>query len=37
MIKNTVISSMLDRKSVRKYKSDKPSDDVVNTIVRAGQ
>lgn len=37
MIENTVINSMLNRKSVRKYKVDKPSDDVVNTVVRAGQ
>jgi FMN reductase (NADPH) len=37
MIENTVITSMLNRKSVRKYKADKPSDEVVETIVRAGQ
>ena len=37
MIENTVIKSMLNRKSVRKYKTDKPSDEVVETIVRAGQ
>ena len=37
MIENPVINSMLNRKSVRKYKTDKPSDEVVETIVRAGQ
>lgn len=37
MIENAVISSMLNRKSVRKYKTDKPSDEVVDAVVRAGQ
>ncbi len=37
MIENPVINSMLNRKSVRKYKAEKPSDEVVETIVRAGQ
>lgn len=34
---NPVISAMLCRKSVRKYKPDQPSDEVIETIVRAGQ
>jgi len=37
MIENAVISSMLNRKSVRKYKTDKLSDEVVDAVVRAGQ
>jgi FMN reductase (NADPH) len=37
MIENPVIKSMLNRKSVRRYKTDKPSDEVIETIVRAGQ
>jgi FMN reductase (NADPH) len=37
MIDNSVIKAMLNRRSVRKYKTDKPSDEVVETIVRAGQ
>jgi FMN reductase [NAD(P)H] len=34
---NPIISAMLCRKSVRKYKPDQPSDEVVEAIVRAGQ
>ena len=34
---NPVISAMLCRKSVRKYKPDQPSDAVLENIVRAGQ
>lgn len=34
---NAVINTMLNRKSVRKYKPDMPSDEVIETIVRAGQ
>lgn len=37
MIENPVIASMLNRKSVRTYKTDQPSDEVVETVVRAGQ
>jgi nitroreductase len=37
MDENPVIQSMLNRKSVRKYKKDKPSDEVVETVVLAGQ
>jgi len=34
---NPVIETMLNRKSIRKYKSDIPSDSVLETVVRAGQ
>ncbi len=34
---NTVIQAMLDHKSIRKYKEDDPSDEVVESVVRAGQ
>lgn len=37
MIENSVTELMLNRRSVRKYKTDRPSDDVVETIVRSGQ
>jgi len=37
MIDNSVINTMLKRKSVRKYTAQKPTDEVVETIVRAGQ
>ena len=36
-MENPVLSSMLCRKSVRKYKPDQPSDEVLEAIVRAGQ
>jgi nitroreductase len=34
---NPTIERMLQRRSVRKYKKDQPSDEIVQTIVRAGQ
>jgi nitroreductase len=34
---NSMITAMLNRKSVRKYKPDQPADEIVETIVRAGQ
>ena len=34
---NAVISTMMKRRSVRKFTSRKPSDEVINEIVRAGQ
>ena len=34
---NPVIQTMLSHRSVRKYTPQKPSDDVLETIVRAGQ
>ena len=34
---NPVIQTMLDRKSIRKYTDQTPSDEVITTIVRAGQ
>jgi nitroreductase len=37
MITNPVIESLMQRKSVRKYSSEQPSDEVIETIVRAGQ
>ena len=37
MLTNPVIESMLNRKSVRKYTNQKPSDEVIETVVRAGQ
>jgi nitroreductase len=37
MKKNLVIQTILNHKSIRKYTDEMPSDDVVETIVRAGQ
>jgi FMN reductase (NADPH) len=37
MIHNPIIDAMMERKSLRKYKEDIPSDEVIETIVRAGQ
>ncbi len=37
MLTNPVIEAMLHRKSVRKYTDQKPSDEVIETVVRAGQ
>jgi len=37
MISNPVIDAMMNRKSIRKYTDETPSDEVVATIVRAGQ
>ncbi len=36
-MQNLVIQTILDHKSIRKYSSRKPSDKIVETIVRAGQ
>jgi len=36
MIRNQTIDIMLNRKSIRKYKPEMPSDEVIETIVRAG-
>lgn len=36
-MENPTIQSMLNRRSVRKYKSDQPSEEVVEAVVRAGQ
>jgi len=35
--KNPVVQAMLDHKSIRKYTGEVPSDEVVETVVRAGQ
>ena len=37
MKNNLVIQTMLDHKSIRKYTDEIPSDEVIETIVRAGQ
>ena len=37
MIHNPVVDTMLARKSIRKYTAEQPSDEVIDTIVRAGQ
>ena len=37
MIHNPVIDSLMQRKSIRSYKPDQPSQEVVETIVSAGQ
>lgn len=37
MISNQVIDTMLAHRSVRKYKEEMPSDEMIETIVRAGQ
>ena len=37
MITNPVVGTLLSRKSIRKYKGEQPSDEVVRTVVRAGQ
>lgn len=37
MIRNPVIDSLMNRKSLRTYTPDKPADEVIETVVRAGQ
>jgi nitroreductase len=37
MKKNPVIQTLLDNKSIRKYTDETPSDEIIETIVRAGQ
>ncbi len=37
MIENTIIETMLGRKSIREYTDEMPSDEVIETVVRAGQ
>jgi len=37
MINNPVLTTMLRRKSIRRYTAEMPSDEMVTTIVRAGQ
>lgn len=34
---NPIIEAMLNRKSIRRYKKEMPSDEVIETVVRAGQ
>lgn len=37
MMNNAVIEAMLNRKSIRSYTEESPSDEILTTIVRAGQ
>ena len=37
MISNPVIDALMNRKSIRKYREEQPSDEVIETVVRAGQ
>jgi FMN reductase (NADPH) len=37
MVTNPVIEALLNRKSIRKYTDEVPSDEIVETIVRSGQ
>ena len=37
MISNAVIDTIMKRASVRSYKDEMPSDEVIETVVRAGQ
>lgn len=37
MIRNEVIDSLMNRKSIRNYTGEQPSDEAVETVVRAGQ
>jgi len=37
MLTNPIIESMLNRKSVRKYTDQQPTDEMIETVVRAGQ
>jgi FMN reductase (NADPH) len=37
MLTNPVVEAMLNRKSIRKYRDEMPSDEEIETVVRAGQ
>jgi FMN reductase (NADPH) len=37
MTDNPIIQSMLNRKSIRRYKDEMPSDETIHTVARAGQ
>ena len=37
MVNNAVIETMLNRKSIRLYKDESPSDEVIEAVIRAGQ
>ena len=37
MISNAVINTLLDHKSIRRYTDESPGDEIVETVVRAGQ
>jgi len=36
-VENPILKSMLNRRSVRKYKAEQPSDELIEAVVRAGQ
>ena len=36
-MENPILKSMLNRRSVRKYKAEQPSDELIEAVVRAGQ
>jgi nitroreductase len=37
MLTNSIVESMLNRKSIRKYTDEMPPDEVIEAVVRAGQ
>jgi nitroreductase len=37
MITNPITETMLNRKSIRRYRDEIPTDEVIKSIVRAGQ
>ena len=37
MKNNPIIEAMLNRKSIRKYKAQMPTEETIETVVRAGQ
>lgn len=37
MLTNPILETLMNRKSIRKYRAEQPSDEAVETIVRAGQ
>ena len=37
MLENQVLKTMLNRKSIRRYTDEMPTNEVVETVVRAGQ
>ena len=37
VLHNPIVDSLLDHKSIRRYTDEMPSDEVLETVVRAGQ
>ena len=37
MVNNPVLQTLMNHRSVRKYKPDQPSDEIIESVVRAGQ